>query len=166
MRLFSPRLRTPPAFLPYTRARFADPLNFFARPFLLSSQSSGQARAAATRLTSVLARIELQHGTWPELLPWLWNLSATPNAAHREVALQTIFMLLDTLVVTPSKPGGSIANHIPQLLELFSKTLADPESLGVRVWTVRALGKLSEFIEQSETAEIVSLLGWKDRVQS
>lgn len=67
-------------------------------------------------------------------------------------------MLLDTLVVTPSKPGGSIANHIPQLLDLFHRTLADPESLNVRVWTVRSLGKLSEFIEQGETNEIVRLV--------
>lgn len=64
-------------------------------------------------------------------------------------------MLLDTLVVTPSSPGGSIANHIPQIMELLSKTLADPESLGVRVWSVRALGKLAEFIESGEDAEIV-----------
>ena len=106
---------------------------------------------------SALARIELANGTWPELLPWLWSLSETPNAAHREVALQTIYMLLDTLVVTPSKPGGSIANHVPQLLELFNKTINDAESLNVRVWTVRALGKLSEFIEQGENTEIVSL---------
>lgn len=49
-----------------------------------------------------------------------------------------------------------MANHVSELLELFSKTLVDAESLGVRVWTVRALGKLSEFIEQGETAEIVS----------
>lgn len=120
--------------------------------------NSGQARAAATRLVSALARIELGNGTWPELLPWLWSLSETANPAHREVALQTIYMLLDTLVVTPSKPGGSIANHIPQLLQLFNKTLNDSESLGVRVWTVRALGKLSEFIEQGENQEIVSLV--------
>ncbi|KAK4047505.1 hypothetical protein OIO90_006147 [Microbotryomycetes sp. JL221] len=120
------------------------------------NEQSGQSRAAATRLISALARIELNNGTWPELLPWLWSLSSASLAAQREVALQTIFMLLDTLVVTPSKPGGSIANHVPQLLELFNRTLADAESLNVRVWTLRALGKLSEFIEQGETAEITA----------
>ena len=38
---------------------------------------------------------------------------------------------------------------------LFRKTLEDAESLSVRVWTIRALGKLSEFIEPDEAPEIV-----------
>ncbi|KAK4049598.1 hypothetical protein OIV83_004096 [Microbotryomycetes sp. JL201] len=118
------------------------------------AEQSGQSRAAATRLISALARIELGNGTWPELLPWLWSLASAQDSAQREVALQTIFMLLDTLVVTPSKPGGSLRNHVTQLLDLFNRTLADADSLNVRVWTVRSLGKLSEFIEQGETAEI------------
>lgn len=42
------------------------------------------------------------------------------------------------------------------MLELFQKLLGD-DSMGVRVWTVRALGKVSEFIEVGEDAEIVSL---------
>ncbi|KAM0786714.1 hypothetical protein ACM66B_002156 [Microbotryomycetes sp. NB124-2] len=120
------------------------------------TEQSGQSRAAATRLISALARIELGNGTWPELLPWLWSLASAQAAAQREVALQTVFMLLDTLVVTPSKPGGSLRNHVTQLLDLFNRTLADAESLNVRVWTVRSLGKLSEFIEQGETAEITA----------
>lgn len=64
-------------------------------------------------------------------------------------------MLLDTLVLTPTKPGGGIDTHVPQLLDLFRKTLEDAESLSVRVWTIRALGKLSEFIEPDEAPEIV-----------
>ncbi|KAI5478132.1 hypothetical protein MNV49_005396 [Pseudohyphozyma bogoriensis] len=120
------------------------------------AESSGQARTAATRFVSALARLELPNGSWPELLPWLWGLSTSASAAHREVALQTLYMLLDTLVVTEHTPGAGIAGHIPQLLDLFSKTLVDAESLNVRVWTIRALGKLSEFIEQGETAEITA----------
>lgn len=61
-------------------------------------------------------------------------------------------MLLDTLAVTPS---ANATSHIPGLLELFKTTLGDAESLGVRVWTIRALGKLAEYIEVGEDAEIV-----------
>ncbi|GAA6058985.1 hypothetical protein JCM10212_001695 [Sporobolomyces blumeae] len=123
--------------------------------FLLTETNS-QARAAATRLVSALAKIELQQGVWPELLPWLWQMSSAPTAAHREVSLQTIFMLLDTIAISPSAPGGAAQSQIPQLLELLTRTLADPESLSVRVWSIRALGKLSEFLEAGEDAEIAA----------
>ncbi|KAK4700212.1 importin-4, partial [Phenoliferia sp. Uapishka_3] len=121
---------------------------------IIVSETSSQTRTAATRFASSLASIELPEGQWPELLPWLLALSADAVAAKREVALQTMYMLLDTLVLTPTKPGGGIEHHISEFLVLFGKTLQDPESLSVRVWTVRALGKLSEFIEPDEATEI------------
>jgi len=83
-------------------------------------------------------------------------MSSSPTSAHREVALQTIFMLLETIAIAPSTPGGSAQSQIPQLLALLTRTLNDPESMGVRVWSIRALGKLSEFLEVGEDAEIVS----------
>lgn len=119
---------------------------------------SNQARAAATRFISALARIELAEGTWPELLPWLWTLAASPAAAHREVALQALYVLLDTIIFSPVSPGGGITGQVPQLLELFRSLLGD-ESVAVRVYTVRALGKLAEFIELGEDREIVSREG-------
>ncbi|GAA5874928.1 hypothetical protein JCM1840_007153 [Sporobolomyces johnsonii] len=123
--------------------------------FLLNETNS-QARAASTRLVSALAKIELSQGVWPELLPWLWQMSSAPTASHREVALQTVFMLLDTIAIAPSQPGGQAQNQIPQLLELLSRTLNDAESLSVRVWSIRALGKLAEFLEAGEDAEIAA----------
>lgn len=59
------------------------------------------------------------------------------------------------IAVLPSKSNSAESNSIAQLLDLLSKTLADTESLNVRVWSVRSLGKLAEFIEQGEDAEIV-----------
>lgn len=65
-------------------------------------------------------------------------------------------MLTDTLAVTASVPGGESGGLIPGLMELFKKTLSDPESLNVKVWTIRSLGKLAEYIEVGEDAAIVS----------
>lgn len=86
-------------------------------------------------------------------MPWLWSLCAAPDASQRESALRTAYELLDLIAVIPT---SSSSHQIPQLLDLLSKTLADAESLNVRIWSVRSLGKLSEFIEQGEDAEIVS----------
>lgn len=100
-----------------------------------------------------LARIELENGTWPELHPWLWTLASSPTAAQREVAMQAVFLLSDTLVVTPAKPGGSIDGHVMTLLQLFARTIGD-ETLAVRVWTLRGLGKVAEYIEIGEEEDI------------
>ncbi|GAA5839614.1 hypothetical protein JCM9279_005998 [Rhodotorula babjevae] len=124
--------------------------------FLLT-ETNGQARTASARLVSAIAKFELEKGVWTELLPWLWNTANATTAAHREVALQTIFMLLDSIAIAPSQPGGNAQNQIPALLQLLTKTLADPESLAVRVWSIRSLGKLAEFVESGEDQEITAL---------
>ncbi|BGP41297.1 hypothetical protein JCM10449v2_005274 [Rhodotorula kratochvilovae] len=126
--------------------------------FLLT-ETNGQARTACARLVSAVAKFELEKGVWAELLPWLWNTANSATAAHREVALQTIFMLLDSIAIAPNQPGGAAQNQIPALLQLLTKTLADQESLPVRVWSIRALGKLSEFVEVGEEQEIATLQG-------
>ncbi|GAA5849155.1 hypothetical protein JCM8547_006464 [Rhodosporidiobolus lusitaniae] len=123
--------------------------------FLLS-ETNNQARAASTRLVSAIAKVELDKGVWPELLPWLWNMSAAPVAAHREVTLQAIFMLLDLVAVAPNSPGGKAVNQIPAILGLLTKTLQDAESLQVRVWSIKALGKLAEFLEAEEANEVAT----------
>lgn len=105
---------------------------------------------------SQLARIELENRTWPELHPWLFGLAASPVAAQREVALQSIYMLADTLVITSTKANGSIDGHVLNLLQLFAITLADKDSLAVKVWTLQAIGKVAEYIEVGEEPEILA----------
>ena len=117
---------------------------------------SSQARTASARLVSTIARFELDKGVWPELLPWLWNMASSSTASHREVALQTTFMLLDSIAIAPTSAGDKPSNQIPALLQLLGKTVADPESLTVRTWSVRSLGKLAEYVEPGEEHEIVS----------
>lgn len=117
---------------------------------------SSQARTASARLVSTIARFELDKGVWPELLPWLWNMSSSSTVSHREVALQTTFMLLDSIAIAPTSAGDKPSNQIPALLQLLGKTVADPESLTVRTWSVRSLGKLAEYVEPGEEHEIVS----------
>jgi len=155
------RVQEPPPRVPPHRDQVrARPLDFETAkgPALTPPRAlarSGQARTASARLVSAIAKFELEKGVWTELLPWLWNTANATTAAHREVALQTIFMLLDSIAIAPSQPGGNAQNQIPALLQLLSKTLADPESLAVRVWSIRSLGKLAEFVESGEDQEIV-----------
>ncbi|POY75272.1 hypothetical protein BMF94_1642 [Rhodotorula taiwanensis] len=126
--------------------------------FLLTETNS-QARTASARLVSTIARFELDKGVWPELLPWMWSMTSSTTVSHREVSLQTTFMLLDSIAIAPTSAGNKPENHIPALLTLLAKTVADPESLTVRTWSVRALGKLAEYVEPGEQYEISALQG-------
>lgn len=86
----------------------------------------------------------------------MWSMTSSTTVSHREVSLQTTFMLLDSIAIAPTSAGNKPENHIPALLTLLAKTVADPESLTVRTWSVRALGKLAEYVEPGEQYEIVS----------
>jgi hypothetical protein len=46
--------------------------------------------------------------------------------------------------------------QLPQLLGLFQKTLNDPENLGIRIITLRALGKIAEYISVEDKDQVVS----------
>lgn len=45
--------------------------------------------------------------------------------------------------------------QLPQLLGLFQKTLNDPENLGIRIITLRALGKIAEYISAEDKDQVV-----------
>lgn len=51
-----------------------------------------------------------------------------------------------------------LQNKVPDFLVLFKSLLHDPESIEVRLVTVRALGTLSGYIDVEDKADIVSLL--------
>lgn len=44
-----------------------------------------------------------------------------------------------------------------QLLQLFSKTLNDPENLGIRIITLRALGKVAEYVSAEDKSDVAAI---------
>ena len=60
-----------------------------------------------------------------------------------------LFTVLESIV-------EGFQEQLPSLFKLFEVLLNDPESLDVRVTTVRALGTIAQFIDADEKAEIVS----------
>lgn len=77
---------------------------------------------------------------WPTLLPALYSAAASPQVSHRETAIYVLFSILDTV-------AESAGAHMKELFPLFAKSLVDPESSEVRITTLRALGKVAEYIE-------------------
>lgn len=87
---------------------------------------------------------------WPELLGWLWSASSDNDAAVREIGIYTLYCILDTLALS------DFSAQLTQLLQLFQKTLNDPENLGIRIITLRALGKVAEYVAVEDKADVVS----------
>ena len=101
-------------------------------------------------MIAAIASVEVPLDQWNDLLPFLEQTCRSPNVTHREVAVYILYTVLENIV-------DGFENEIIKLFKLFEVLVADPESLEVRVTTVRALGVVAQYIELSDKAEIVRL---------
>jgi hypothetical protein len=100
------------------------------------AEPDSKTRHASARLISVIGRIDLRGNKWPDLFKFCQEYSVSPRATDREVALFIIYSLFET-------DPDIFENMMPGLLELFKRTLYDPESREVRQTTLLALGEFS-----------------------
>ncbi|KAF9109142.1 hypothetical protein BGX27_007951 [Mortierella sp. AM989] len=103
-------------------------------------------RHSTARVIATVGRIEIPESTWNELLTFLFQCSSSPNAGHREVGVYVIYAIFEVT--------DAFADNLRQLLELFSRTIVDPDSQVVRITTVQALGKMADFIDEEQKDEI------------
>ena len=83
-------------------------------------------------MIAAIAGIEMPQGTWGDLLPFLQNACVSPQAAHREVGIYTLYTVLENIV-------EGFENHLQNFFKLFGSLLQDPESFEVRVTTVKCV---------------------------
>lgn len=81
--------------------------------------------------------------TWPELLQYLGQASAAPDASHRETAMLLFFYLGETCALR-------LRDHFETLIRIFDATLRDAESIAVRVMSLKAVGRLIEYLADEE----------------
>lgn len=109
-------------------------------------------RNALARVIAEIARKELPHNAWPALLPWLYGSAESPDATQRQTAMLVLFIVLETFVDT-----AALKSELPRIMSLFAKGLQDPESLEVRITTVRALSKVAENLESDDQADLSAM---------
>lgn len=120
----------------------ADDIRAQSKSNLLQSaiaEPNALVRHTSSRVISAIATQELQDNEWPELLPALSNSVRSSSASEREVAVYVLYTLLEADL-------SVLSEHIGDLLELFSQSINDPESLQVRVSTIMALGEISSVL--------------------
>lgn len=113
-------------------------------------------RNAVARVISQVADIELPMGTWSQLLPFLFQSSQSSNAIHRHIAIYIFLAILDTLSDS-SQSNVSFDQYLPQIMGVFEKSLSDPESLEVRITTVRALGRVAMNLEADAVGDLQAM---------
>ena len=87
-------------------------------------------RHSTARVIAAIATIEIPLGTWPHLLLFLRQASASSQVAQREVGVYTLYTVLENIV-------EGFQEHLQGFFKLFETSLQDPESAEVRVTTVR-----------------------------
>lgn len=105
-------------------------------------------RHSLARVISSIASVELPHAQWPELLPFVQGLCEAPSPVHRESGAFILFTILEVVI-------EGLQDKVADFLNLFRHLLSDPESIEVRLVTVRALGTLAGYIDVDDKPEIV-----------
>lgn len=109
-------------------------------------------RHALARVISSIAAIEMPQGQWNDLLPFVENACRSIESRHREIGAFILFSILEVVV-------EGLQNQVEAFLQLYATLLQDPQSLDVRIVTVRGLGVLAGYIDLGDKAEIVRTWG-------
>ncbi|THU97754.1 ARM repeat-containing protein [Dendrothele bispora CBS 962.96] len=116
-------------------------------PELILAESSNLVRHSAARVVAAIAAIEIPAGHWTQLLPFLQQTCTSSNVSPGEVGMYMLYTALENIV-------EGFQDHLGSLFQLFSQTLADPDSIEVRVTTVRAMGVIAQFIDSDDKAYV------------
>ncbi|KAG0244690.1 armadillo-type protein [Mortierella sp. GBAus27b] len=118
---------------------------------MIVNEKESLPRHSTARVIATVGRIEIPTNSWPELINFLYQCCSSATAGHREVGVYIIYAIFEVT--------DAFADNLRQLLELFSRTIVDPESQVVRTTTVQALGKMADFIDDDQKEEIEIFTG-------
>lgn len=100
-------------------------------------------RHSKARVIAAIAKVDLPDGEWAELPGLLHQAAMSQTARHREVGVYIIYTLLETM-------PDLFQQNMSEMLQLFTKTIQDPESIEVRINTMMALSELAMVLDTDE----------------
>lgn len=111
------------------------------------TQDSKLIRHSSARVVAAIGEYDLQDNTWPELLPTLISAVQSSDAEAKEMAVYTLYTLLETQI-------PALLPHLDDFVSLFASLLQDQTSQDIRVNAVLSLDVLSQFIEEDDEIDI------------
>uniref|UniRef100_A0A7N1A085 Importin N-terminal domain-containing protein n=1 Tax=Kalanchoe fedtschenkoi TaxID=63787 RepID=A0A7N1A085_KALFE len=127
-------------------AKLTPQLRLLVKQSLIESitlEHSPPVRRASANVVSIIAKYAVPSGEWPDLLPFLFQCSQSPQEDHKEVALILFSSLTETI-------GNAFRSHFSELQALLLKCLQDEASSRVRVAALKAVGSFIEFTHDSD----------------
>ena len=103
-------------------------------------------RHGASRVIAAIARLDFENSEWLELFDILLRAGADSNALPRQVATYVLFSVVDSA-------GETTIHKFKDMLELFSKTIHDPESAEVRINTMLTLSRIAVILDVEHNEE-------------
>ena len=101
------------------------------------------ARHSKARVVAAIGKLDLEDGQWADLPGMLQQAATAGEARHREVGVYIIYTLLEA-------SPDMFQDNMTQMLQLFNKTIQDPESVEVRTNTMLALSELAMVLDTEE----------------
>jgi hypothetical protein len=108
-------------------------------------------RSTVATLISSLALHEVPTGKWPELMVFINTCASSANEDQREISMKLLQLLGESM-------GTHLQPHFNDLKNLYAAALQDPQSLKVRVASMRAACALIEFLEEADLRGFQSLV--------
>jgi len=102
---------------------------------------------AIARCISAMAEFEIPNNRWTNLIEFLFECCKSQNPNHREVGVFVLYSLFEIIV-------ENLTERLPQIFELLSVTINDPESIDVKITTMKALGSVVDYIDEKNQKEI------------
>ncbi|KAL9009900.1 MAG: hypothetical protein Q9173_005108 [Seirophora scorigena] len=113
------------------------------------SEEQQLVRHGAARVITAIAKIDLNNGQWLDLFDTLVQAAGSRTPRHREVATYVLFTTIEAI-------GEDLTAKVPQLLELFGKTINDPQSAEVKINSMLALSRIAILLDADEDAASIS----------
>lgn len=100
-------------------------------------------RSTVATLIAALALHEIPAGKWPELMIFINTCASSASEDQREIAMKLLQLLGESM-------GTQLQPHFADLKNLYAAALQDPQSLKVRVGSMRAACGIIEFLEEGD----------------
>lgn len=125
-----------------TWAKLQAPMKQFIQTTLITliieKKVSALVLSAVVEVMGKISQITITANEWPELLPFLSQLTASEDHVHRVIGMKLLATLTDNL-------GELLREKIPTLPQIFARGLAD-QVFSVKIASLKAVARLMEWL--------------------
>ncbi|KAI4246593.1 MAG: hypothetical protein LQ352_006380, partial [Teloschistes flavicans] len=100
-------------------------------------------RHSAARVITAIAKSDLGDGQWPDLFETLVQAATSQSPRHRAVGTYVLFTIIEAF-------GEDMTAKIPQLLQVFGKTIRDTQSAEVKINSMLGVSRIAILLDADE----------------